>query len=722
MRHPSLAAWLTAAAVALGFSAQAAAPAVDVIVGFHDGVAKSRRDEWVRARGGAVMHEFRTGNAVWLRLPADRAADADSWLSDPRVAHVETDVVGVPDLVPDDPDYPLQPHLRNNIFPDADLQAEPAWDLRHDAPGVKVAVIDDGFLLDHPDLGANFVPGWDCGDNDGDPSPDPGGTYYTHGTAVTGLLGAVGDNGIGVAGVCWDIDIMPLKHHRDGSPYYSGSIATTAAVDRAVAAGVDVIVCAFHYPAAGLDVSPTSQFYRSFKAASDAGIVIVASAGNDAMDLDDPANARYPASFEFANVVTVACVNIDGIVQPRASAHGDQTVEIAAPGFPVQTTWVSESRGSDYRTISGTSAAAGLVGGALALIKAEHVGVPYPDGALSLLYGRAEATPDNAPYVIGGRRLNLYRALAEPDLVPPGTVTDLAVTALTDASVTFGWTESGEDGATGLIDHFAVDYWTGSTPLTPILAVPAPGGPGAVHSVTITGLPPGVTVQVIVTAIDEYRNRTSAPLAVDLPRPRVTTDVTSAFFMLRSGARRDSTVVFHNSGDWEGVLTAQQLSGGDWLELPGEPLHVPAGASVGLPYACDASGLGAGFYTAQFGVFGAQATPITISLLVLDASAVDDGVPGAGAPVWECWPNPLNPRATIRFTLPESGEAELRFFDLRGARVRSIPLGVRSPGLQTAVWDGADDAGRALPSGAYFCRLVQSGRPVYPALKLNLVR
>ncbi len=722
MRHTHIAAWLAAAGIVLCASAQAGAPPVDVIVGFNDDVAKSQRDDWVRARGAAVMHEFHTGNAAWIRLPAADAGDVKSWLADPRVAHVETQVPGIPDLVPDDPDYPLQPHLRNYIYPDADLQAEPAWDLRHDATGVKVAVIDDGFLLTHPDLAANLVPGWDCGDNDSDPSPDAGGTYYTHGTAVAGLIAAIGDNGLGVAGVCWDVDVMPLKHHRDGSPYYSGSVATAAAVDRAVAAGVDVIVCAFHYPAAGLDVSPTSQFYRSFKAASDAGIVIVASAGNDALDLDIPVNARYPASFEFANVVTVACVNIDGIVQPRASAHGDQTVEIAAPGFPVQTTWVSESRGPDYRTISGTSAAAALVGGVVAMIKAHHASVPYPEGALALLYERAEATPDNAPYVIGGRRLNLYRALAEPDLVPPGAVTDLAVTLWTDTSVAFRWTEPGEDGATGLLDHFALDYRIGDSPLTPILAVPAPGGPGAVHDAMIVGLPAGVSVQVIVTAIDEYRNRTAATLVVDLPRPHVTTDVTSAFFMIHSGARRDSTVLFRNTGDWEGVLTAQQLSGGDWLELPAEPLPVPPGEIAAMPYACDASGLSPGFYTAQFGVLGAQATPITISMLVLAASAVDDDPPGAGVPVWESWPNPLNPRATIRFTLPETDVAELRFFDLRGALVRSIPLGTRGPGLHVAQWDGADDAGRALPSGAYFCRLVQSGRQVYPALKLHLVR
>ncbi len=823
MRPVRIALLLAAACLLNAVAARAAEPTVDYIVSFHDGIDKSQRGAWVAEHAGKVLHEFVTGNAVWVRLPAGPAAGAGALAADARVAHLEASAVGIPDLVPNDPLYPGQGHLRNAAYPDADIQAEPAWTIRHDAPNVTVAVIDDGFLLGHPDLAANFIPGYDCGNNDGNPSPDDTGSYYAHGTGVTGLLAAIGNNGIGVAGVCWNVRVMPLKHHQDHSPYYCESPATLAAVDRAVAAGVDIIVCSFHYLAAGLDVSPSSQFYRSFKAASDAGIIVVASAGNDGKDLDNPANARYPASFDFPNVVTVAMTGDGGVVSPQASAHGAATVEIAAPGSAVQSTWVDAARQPTYMPISGTSAAAPIVAGAIALIKAERPDLPWPAGVLSQLYGRAETSLINQAWVIGGRTVNLYRPLVEPDLVPPDSVGDFAITGLTDTSITLQWTEPGDDGATGLLDHFALSYIAGDRPPAPVLGVPATAGPGAIHSATIAGLPWGNHVDVTVTALDEYRNRASATIGAYLPTPMVTADVLSSFLMARTGASRDSTAIYHNAGDWEGVLTASVYPGADWLHVAPGPLHVAPGAGIGVPYTCDVSGLCAGLYTGRIGVLGALSAPFTVTLLVIAApqaalapAMVDFGhvardttlwqpvtvanrgcapltwsatvtpavvgsvepaagvlapgdslsvtvrirtgvagparlvvnsddpfdavltstirwdadlsssgagdLAGADVPVWESFPNPLNPRTTIRFSLREAGLAELRIFDMRGAVVRTIPLGRRGPGLGSAAWDGDGDNGTPLPSGVYFCRFMLSGSCIYPALKLQVIR
>jgi len=824
MRSFSIIALLATACFVFWTDAPAAVPTVDVIVSFHDGIGKAGREDWVREHGGELMHDFRTGNAVWVRLPAGRAASAATMLADARVAGVEADAVGIPDLVPNDPWYPSQPHFRYTPYPDVDIQAEPAWDIRHDASEVTVAIIDDGFLLNHPDLAGRFVPGYDCGNNDSDPSPDVDGQYFAHGTGVAGLLAAIGNNGIGVAGMCWDVRVMPLKHHSDWSSDYCSLPATLAAVDRAVAAGVDMIVCSFHYLGAGLNVSPTSQFYRSFRAASDAGIIVVASAGNDGKDLDDPANARYPASFAFENVVTVAMLSGSGVVMPQISAYGNETVEISAPGVATYSTWVDASRQPTYVPISGTSASAPIVAGAIALIKAAHPELSYPAGVLAQLYQRAETSPANAEFVIGGRRLNLYRSLADLDPTPPDAVGSLAVTGLTNRSVTLNWIEPGDDGAAGLLDHFVLEYSVAGNQAVPFMDLPATAGAGTVHSATISGLSQGAHLDLSLSAVDEFRNRTSTPLAVDLPMALVFAAQQSAFFMTRTGACRDSTLVFRNTGDWEGVLTPYLYSGEDWLTFSTEPLHVAPGDSVAFGYACDVSGMCAGFYTAQIGVTGTVSTAFTVSLLVLDApeiaispadlnfgevtagatlampltisnrgcavlnwsAAVEpDGVgalrpaagvlapgestevavriladgPGpativvasndpfdaaavatvhwgvglpmialdgrpapVGEPVWESFPNPLNPRTTVRFSLRETGVAELRIFDMRGAAVRIIPLGIQGPGVGSADWDGVDDAGRNLPSGAYFCRLVQSGRPVYPALKLNLVR
>ncbi len=797
-----------------------ALPAIDVIVRFHDGVSRGERAAWVRERGGTVLHEFTAGDAIVVRLPAVTASSAEALRGDPRVAHVESDAVGIPDLVPNDPLYPSQLQFRDPLQLDLDIQAERAWDLHHDASTVTVAVIDDGFLLSHPDLAGRFVPGYDCGNNDTDPSPDNDGNNYAHGTGVTGLLAAVGNNGLGGSGVCWDVRIMPLKHHNDYSSGYSSLLATIAAVDRAVAAGVDIIVCSFHYLGAGVDASPASQFYRSFRAASDAGIIVVASAGNDGKDLDDPANARYPACFDFPNVVTVAMTGDHGVVASQLSSYGKLTVEMSAPGVSLLSTWVDSNHQASYATISGTSSAAPLVAGGIALLKAAHPELEYPTGVLARLYERSEVPPGNETYVIGGRRLNLYRILADVDSVAPAPVGGLSLVSATPTSMTVGWTETGDDGTVGMLDHFLMGFATPGWPYTDIGGLPATTGPGSPHVFTVGGLPYGSQVAVSVTAVDEYRNRATATVACSLPCPVLTISGTSALLMARTGAVRDSTVVIRNIGTAATRLTPSRESGGDWLQFDATPFALAPGDSFVFTYNCRASGLCNGLYAGQ--VRFTCDTPIAypVSLVVFDAPegrmtpaaldlgllagdvtahaplslanlgcaplhwaaavpsggphtiapdagtlapgtsvALDVGVVAAGAmplnvvittndpfdgafivPVtwqpgspamtpgdrdgalWRARPNPFNPRTTISYALPRAGDAGLLVFDVRGALVRALPLGKTGPGAGAVTWDGCDDAGRGVPSGAYFCRLVLDGVDVYPALRLQLVR
>ncbi len=706
-------------ATALPRAAHAAPPTVDRIVRFHPDATAAERDAWLRDMRAEVLHAFSNGDALAVRLPAATAPGAAAMAADPRVAYVEGDAVGVPDLVPDDPLYGSQAQFHDPQFQDLDIQAESAWDLRHDASTVTVAVIDDGFLLTHPDLAGRFVPGFDCGNNDSDPSPDPDGTYYAHGTGVTGLLAAAGNNGLGVTGVCWDVRVMPLKHHNDYTSDYCNLSATLAAVDRAVAAHVDIIVCSFHYMGYEVDVSPESQFYRAFKAASDAGIIVVAAAGNDGKDIDDPANARYPANFAFANVVTVAMTGNWGVVT-QGSARGDQTVDISAPGVSLLSTWVDGDRNATYETISGTSASVPVVAGAIALLKAAHPELDYPAGVLARLYERAETPPGNEAYVIGGRRVNLYRALADVDAVAPAAPADLAVAGATDASVTVQWTETGDDGLSGQVDHFLVRCVDANSQVATVPAPPAPGGPGTVHDLTITGLPYQSWATVAVSAVDEYRNRATATITCELPYAVLTVDPAAVFMLARKGAERDTTVVIHNTGT-AGILLAPSLrSGGPWLTFPTAPVFVAAGDSVTFGFHASAVGLSPGYYPAQvlFDCLKAFVVDVALGVLAPPAAAPGDD----GAPAWAAWPNPFNPRTTIHYTLPRGGDAALVIHDVRGARVRTLALGARPAGRGSATWDGCDDGGLAVPSGSYFCRLNVDGDGQGTALRLQVVR
>lgn len=797
----------------------AAEPTVDRIVRFYPGVTAAERDDWLRSVGGELLHAFSNGEAVAVRLPAATAPDPAAMGKDRRIAYVESDAVGVPDLVPNDPLYASQAQFHDPSHQDLDLQAEAAWDLRHDASAVTVAVIDDGFLLTHPDLAGRFVPGYDCGNNDSDPSPDPDGTYFAHGTGVTGLLAAAGNNGVGVTGMCWDVRVMPLKHHNDFTNDYCNLSATLAAVDRAVAAHVDIIVCSFHYLGYEVDVSPSSQFYRAFKAASDAGIIVVAAAGNDGKDIDNPANARYPANFAFPNVVTVAMTANWGLVA-QSSARGDATVDISAPGIALLTTWIDGARQPTYQAISGTSASVPVVAGVIALVKAAHPELDYPAGVLARLYERAEAPPGNEAFVIGGRRVNPYRALAEVDAVAPDAPSGMTLLAATDSSVTVGWGETGDDGMAGTLDHFLVRCRDDNGLEATVPAPPAPTGPGAQRSLTISGLPYQSWANVSISAVDEYRNRATTTLRCELPYAVLAAAPASAFILARTGAERDSTIVIRNTGTAATFIAPVRDAGGDWLSFPATQLFVAAGDSITFDFHCSAAGLCGGYYPGRvlfncpkaftvdiaMGVLDAPAgavTPAAVDLghvagdaiverqltvtntgcaplhwsAALDGSAphviapaggtlaagasttvtvgvhangprplaaviaTDDpfdgtftipvtwqpGAPaatplGGGAPVWSAQPNPFNPRTTISYTLPRAGDAGLAIFDVRGALVRTLPLGRLEPGDGAADWDGRDDGGRAVPSGAYFCRLLLDGAAVRPALRLLVVR
>lgn len=94
-------------------------------------------------------------------------------------------------------------------------------------------------------------------------------------------------------------------------------------------------------------------------------------------------------------------------------------------------------------------------------------------------------------------------------------------------------------------------------------------------------------------------------------------------------------------------------------------------------------------------------------LIIDTVTAVDDeasGVPPATLLV-AVYPNPFNPRTVIAFDLAEAGTLELAIFDLGGRLVRVLDSASRSAGRYQSTWDGRDDAGRAVPTGTYFCRL-----------------
>lgn len=212
--------------------------------------------------------------------------------------------------------------------------------------GVKIAVLDTGIDYDHPDLDDNYVGGYDFVNDDSDPMDDEG-----HGTHVAGTIAAE-DNSIGVIGVAPDASLYGVKvlnHLGDGS----GS-DIIAGIDWAVNNNMDIISMSL-----GSNYG-SSALLAACNAADNAGIVVVAAAGNDGTLSGSGDSVDYPA--RYSSVIAVS--SIDSVLNRQTRASSGPTVEICAPGVSIYSTTL----GGSYGTKSGTSMATPHVSGVAALI------------------------------------------------------------------------------------------------------------------------------------------------------------------------------------------------------------------------------------------------------------------------------------------------------------------------------------------------------------------
>jgi type VII secretion-associated serine protease mycosin len=276
----------------------------------------------------------------------DPAALARTLRAEPGVESVEPDLVRrATTTTPNDGEVPAQlPYLD-------EVRLRTAWDVSKGSSGRTIAVIDTGVDLTHPDLLAHLAgPGYDFTVAGGVPgAQDQNG----HGTMVAGIAAATTDNVLGVAGAAWDARLLPVRV-LDGNG--AGSDLTVAqGIDYAIAQHVQVINLSLG------GYGSTSLLQDAVKRAVDAGIVIVAAAGNlsGSTQFKEPV---YPAAYP--GVLGVGATDHAG----RAvyfTLHGPW-VDVAAPGSQIRST----ALGGGYATGDGTSFASPLVAGAAVLVEA----------------------------------------------------------------------------------------------------------------------------------------------------------------------------------------------------------------------------------------------------------------------------------------------------------------------------------------------------------------
>jgi hypothetical protein len=225
----------------------------------------------------------------------------------------------------------------------ADMQVDLDGDHGNGA-GAHIAVIDTGVDVDHPALLGRIVSGADLVDGDDDPEPDLSDSDAWHGTGVTSAA----------VNVARSVSIVAIRTN-----FYISSLL--AAYDVAIEEEVDIVNASWGGPQ--FSIAETQGVAKL----EDAGILLVAAAGN--ADMDNDLIPDYPSSLPNSNVLAVAAGTQDRELT-RWSQHGARSVDIAAPGVSI---WVAEpvelSAATDYRCASGTSFSAPHVAGLAALVK-----------------------------------------------------------------------------------------------------------------------------------------------------------------------------------------------------------------------------------------------------------------------------------------------------------------------------------------------------------------
>ncbi len=252
--------------------------------------------------------------------------------------------------VPNDLYYSLQWNLRQVGLPQA-------WAFSTGQGAPIIAVLDTGADLAHPDLAANLLPGYDFVNGDGEPQDDNG-----HGSHVTGIIGAVGNNGQGVCGLLWQAQIMPLKILDENGSGYVWDAAL--ALKWAVESGARVINMSFGTTEGSqlLEEAIKGALYDDSGARRNT--IIVAAAGNVGSANIGPGATVYPAAYP--GVLAVGATDS----QNRLASFSNQAsfLDLVAPGVQILST-LPQGR---YSTYSGTSMASPHVTGAAALIWAAH--------------------------------------------------------------------------------------------------------------------------------------------------------------------------------------------------------------------------------------------------------------------------------------------------------------------------------------------------------------
>ncbi len=585
--------------------------------------------DWAEEVGGAGVILFHSRSKDTATLVRELSADGD-------VEYVEPNFIVYADAIPNDPSFGELWGLRNTGqtilgvagTPGADISAVPAWDVSTGSRANVVAVIDTGIDYNHPDLAANVwsaptaftvtvggrsitcaagTHGFNAITNSCDPMDD-----NSHGTHVSGTIGAVGNNGVGVVGVNWTASIMAAKFLNAG-----GSGSTSDAINC-----IEFVIKAKAFFGAGANVRVLSNSWGGgdfsqalldqINLANTNGMLFVAAAGNDSTNTD--IEPHYPSSYNAPNVVSVAATDNNDMLA-SFSNYGPTTVHLGAPGVNTLSTVLSGLYG--YK--SGTSMATPHVSGAAALVLAKCTSLTTANLKSNLL-NNVDPIASLADLTITGGRLDVNKAIRTCDApampnfflpvsppsqtVAPGASPSYTVTVIPSGGFTgsVALTVSGlPAGASGSFNPASVTT-SGSSTLTVSTSTTTPAGS---FPLTITGTSGSLT-----------RTRT-VTLVVAVAGPDFSVSASPPTATVTAGASTSYTVTVTPSGGFTGTVTFSLTglpagAGGSF-----NPTSVTTSGSSTLTVSTSTTTPGGTFQLTITGTSGSLSRTTVVSLVVV---------------------------------------------------------------------------------------------------------
>lgn len=412
----------------------------EIIVKFHVGVDEFTKDlsrfrvsgtrkkvfkiipglEVVKLRRGVSVEE---AIGLFLQIPGVLYAEPNYILHTTAKAEITA--------TPNDPSF-------GSLWGLSKINAPGAWNITTGSSSMVVAVLDTGIDYNHLDLSANMwrnetdcnsngvdddgnghiddCYGIDTANDDSDPMDD-----NNHGTHVAGTIGAVGNNGVGVVGVNWNVNVMACKFFdASGSATTDDAIACLEYVKIMKDRGVNIVATSNSW--GGGDFS--QALLEAIDAQRQSGILFITAAGNGnifGIGLNNDNTPFYPCTYYLPNIVCVAATtSADG--RASFSNFGRRTVHVGAPGQNI----LSTLPGNSYGSSSGTSMATPHVSGLAALLKAQD---PNRDWrAIKNLILTGGNTISSMTNTITGKRINANGAMTCSNAVVQSRVQPIANT------------------------------------------------------------------------------------------------------------------------------------------------------------------------------------------------------------------------------------------------------------------------------------------------------